>query len=107
MSLLKALQQHTAPAAVPWLPGGNGPVQRFINEIVWQEESDEVPADGGVQYLSHFEMYLAAMREVGAEVSAVESFLVLVRSEGIQSGLQSGVAPAPANEFMRGTFAAG
>ena len=75
MSLLKALQQHAAPAAVPWLPGGNGPVQRFINEIVWQEESDEVPADGGVQYLSHFEMYLAAMREVGADVSAVESFL--------------------------------
>ena len=105
MSLLKALQQHAAPAAVPWLPGGNGSVQRFINEIVWQEESDEVPADGGVQYLSHFEMYLAAMREVGAEVSAVELFLDLVRSEGIQSGLQSGVAPAPANEFMRGTFA--
>ena len=87
MSLLKALQQYSAPAAVPWLPGGNGAVQRFINEIVWQEESDEVPAGNEVRYLRHFQMYVAAMREVEAETASIDRFIEQVRTQGIQPAL--------------------
>ena len=105
MSLLKALQQYSAPAAVPWLPGGNGTVQRFINEIVWQEESDEVPAGNEVRYLSHFQMYVAAMREVEAETASIDRFIEQVRTQGIQPALEEGAVPVPAADFVRSTFA--
>ena len=67
MSLLKALQREPAPAQTPWLPGRFSSAQRFINEIVLEEESDEAPPmAGAVRYLSHFEMYVESMKDVAA-----------------------------------------
>ena len=105
MSLLKALQRHAAPTEAPWLPGGRGSLQRFINEIVWQEESDEVTSENGSRYLSHFEMYVEAMREVGADTSSINAFIEHVRKNGVQPALNSGIAPKPAVDFMSSTFA--
>jgi hypothetical protein len=48
---------------VPWAPKGSPITRRFINEIVLGEESD-LDKDGKV--LSHFEMYLEAMQQIGA-----------------------------------------
>ena len=41
MSLAKYLQNEIAPSSSPWVPRGNSSVQRFINDIVLEEESDE------------------------------------------------------------------
>ncbi len=106
MSLLKSLQQTLAPSSVPWLPVGNPQLRRFVNEIVLAEESDEgLPGTGGrTTHVSHFELYLQAMREVGADTSRPPQFLERVRQSGLEAGLSSGLAPAPCVEFMRATF---
>jgi hypothetical protein len=40
MSLIKFLQHHVAPVRWPWAPGTDATVQRFINELVLEEETD-------------------------------------------------------------------
>lgn len=72
MSLVKALQRELTCVQVPWRPVGDAQVRRFINEIVWGEESD---VDRNGQPTSHFEMYLKAMEGVGASPAAIKDFL--------------------------------
>jgi len=105
MSLLKALQRELAPAETPWLPGRYASAQRFINEIVLEEESDEAPASAGtVRYLSHFEMYVESMEDVAADTASINHFLDRVRLDGVDAALETDIAPAAANDFMRTTF---
>ncbi len=64
MCLLKALQRALTCTETPWIPRGDAATRRLINEIVLSEESDLL-SDG--TYASHFELYLTAMEEAGAE----------------------------------------
>ena len=106
MSLAKFLQHKIAPAQFPWIPIGHPSVRRFINEIVLEEESDEgVPgAPGDYNYSSHFELYCAAMREVGENPAPALDFVALAGQSGFDAALASGAIPEPAREFMRTTF---
>ena len=76
-SLLKALQRLLTCVEVPWLPTPDPQARRLLNEIVLDEESDEAPGGG---YLSHFELYLQAMRECGAKRTTIETFLGSLRA---------------------------
>jgi len=106
MSLCKFLQGELAPTSIPWKPGGHPSARRFINEIVIEEESDEAlpDADGNPTYLSHFELYCGAMKEIGADSSPVKRFVEQAASEGIRAALDSGVAPAASRNFVDRTF---
>ena len=104
MSLLKKLQQIYVPHGSPWVPNPNGNVVRFINEIVMEEESDQSYGSKGESYSSHFEIYLEAMKEVGASTNIIDSFLDQVRSDGIEKALNFSLAPEPSREFMGYTF---
>jgi hypothetical protein len=105
MSLLKYLQHHLAPARYPWRPGPDAAVSRFINELVLEEETDRVPGpDGEERCLSHFELYCGAMQELGADAQAPWRFVRLAADEGLEAAFASGIAPAPAVQFMRTTF---
>jgi len=75
MSLLKALQSRLTCVTVPWLPPADPETARFVNEIVLGEESDDL---GGGLILSHCELYLRAMDELGADASAFRRFMKLV-----------------------------
>jgi hypothetical protein len=77
MSLLKSLQNELTCNTLPWLPKGDAEVRYFINEIVVDEESD-LNQNGSRS--SHFEMYLDAMEEIGADTSAILNFLELIKS---------------------------
>jgi len=77
MSLAKRLQQDLTNLNLPWVPGKDASLARFINEIIFVEESDE-GVDGVPK--SHMELYLEAMDEVGASTKQFEGFLSALAS---------------------------
>ncbi|MHB8472426.1 MAG: DUF3050 domain-containing protein [Gammaproteobacteria bacterium] len=107
MALLKSLQHTLAPTGSPWVPVGNPAVRRFINEIVLAEESDHgLPGPAGqASYISHFELYCQAMREIGADTNGPLRFVDTVRNAGLAAARALAIVPAAAAEFMDTTFA--
>lgn len=103
MSLIKYLQHEVAPARWPWIPSGDVSVQRFINELVLEEESD-IALAGREGHTSHFLLYLDAMREIGANADVPARFVDTVAAQGVDSALAAGIAPAPSVAFTRTTF---
>jgi hypothetical protein len=77
MSLLKALQSKLTCTTTPWFATANPETRYLINEIVLAEESD-LTIDGRRQ--SHYEMYIEAMKDCGADTSEIDGFLTEVHS---------------------------
>lgn len=103
MSLVKYLQSVIAPATYPWVPVGDGSVRRFINELVLEEESDQAIAGG--HYASHFELYLQAMEEIGADTTIPRQFVRDIIHHGLEQAFQQNTLPGPSSQFSRQTFA--
>ncbi|QXH56478.1 DUF3050 domain-containing protein [Pseudomonas maumuensis] len=102
MSLTKRLQQELTCVSLPWLPPTDPAAARLINEIVLGEESDDRLDHG---HYSHFELYLDAMREVGARTQAIEHFVSLQRRGiGALDALQHCGASEAAQRFVRDTL---
>lgn len=102
MTLTKRLQQDLTGRQLPWLPPADPHAARLINEIVLGEESDVHPTSG---YCSHFELYLEAMTEVGADTGAIQRFIERLR-QGAEPGaaLQSVDAPPGVARFVDSTL---
>ena len=71
MSLLKVLQINLTCVKLPWMPTGDAETRYLINEIVTGEESD---VDRTGKRTSHYELYLAAMKQADADTKNVEQF---------------------------------
>lgn len=95
MSLLKALQSLLTCTTSPWKPVGDGKIRQLVNSIVLEEESD---VDKENNPLSHYEMYIDAMKQCGANTSAIESFVSNVSTTNIPS-VNDGV-----DAFLKTTF---
>ncbi|MDC0029164.1 DUF3050 domain-containing protein [bacterium] len=95
MSLLKALQSLLTCTTSPWKPIGDGKIRQLVNSIVLEEESD---VDKENNPLSHYEMYIDAMKQCGANTSAIESFVANVSATNIPS-VNDGV-----DAFLNTTF---
>lgn len=102
MSLTKRLQQELSCTRLPWLPPKDPMAARLINEIVLGEESDDRLDHG---HYSHFELYLDAMREVGASTARIERFVAL-QKEGVHyaTALNSVDAGSAEARFVRETL---
>jgi Protein of unknown function (DUF3050) len=102
MSLLKSLQRNLTCVELPWVPSGPTGSRRLINDIVLVEESDEL----GHGFISHFELYLAGMTQSGADRTAIDAFIELIRAgKGVLTSLKEASAPEPSAEFTTTTWA--
>lgn len=115
-SLLKAMQRQLTCTSVPWVPTADPEARRLVNEIVLDEESDELPRDeaerlglmgpkGPLVSASHFEIYLAAMRQAGANTRPIGRLITLLRDGmPLATALASCGGPPAALDFVRHTF---
>jgi len=102
MSLLKTLQGNLTCTTVPWFPKGTADTRYLINEIVVGEESDE---DLNGIRKSHFEIYLDAMKQCGADTSKIEAFTDVLKNTGdFNSAYLSSETPKEAKDFVDFTF---
>lgn len=102
MSLTKRLQIELTSVSLPWLPPKDPDSARLINDIVLGEESDQRLSGG---HYSHFELYLDAMREVGADTAPIERFVALQREGvGYQAALKAVGASDAALHFVGHTL---
>src|ERR1700723_1753873 len=92
MSLLKRLQQDMTCTRVPWFPADNALAARLINDIVIGEETDVDPEGS---YVSHLELYLRAMADVGGSTRPFDTFCSLARAgTSVEGGLVRTGVPA-------------
>ena len=77
MALLKALQFKLTSTNAPWVPVGSPKTRRLINEIVLEEESD-VNIKG--EPSSHYEMYIDAMKQCGANTNKIQNIVSRLKS---------------------------
>lgn len=103
MSLLKALQARLTTVTTPWVPAAQGArFTRLINEVVLCEESDYLE-DGTC--ISHFEMYLNAMKQCGADTAQIEKLVSQVAGgKKLGEALQSADVPLAVSHFVGTTF---
>ena len=88
------------------MPVGDGSIRRFINELVLEEESDQAlpTASETETFSSHFELYCAAMKEIGANPETVLGFIDKIKLEGVNTALATASIPEASRTFMRTTF---
>ncbi len=101
MCLAKSLQHKFAPAKGYWTPPSNPQMARFINEIILAEESDFLFGDPE-KPMSHFEIYIEAMKEVGANTAPILSFLAKMKDN--KYDLSSSLIPLSCKRFIAETF---
>ncbi|MBO0931084.1 DUF3050 domain-containing protein [Fibrella aquatilis] len=102
MSLLKTLQNNLTCTSVPWFPKGSADTRYLINEIVIGEESD---VDEAGNRLSHFELYLNAMQQSGADTGRINTLLnTLQRTGDLNQAFDAANFPESARRFVEFTF---
>ncbi|SJZ65114.1 DUF3050 domain-containing protein [Sediminibacterium ginsengisoli] len=102
MSLLKSLQVQLTCAQSPWVPVGNANTCFLINEIVLGEESD---VDESGNRTSHFELYLKAMQEMGADTSLINKLVTELRKgSSVYDAFNNTDLPEPVRDFIGHTF---
>ncbi|MEQ8764297.1 MAG: DUF3050 domain-containing protein [Planctomycetota bacterium] len=97
MTWLKTLQRAVTCVELPWQPPAAPDVARFINRLVLDEESDEI-LPGVV--LSHFELYLLAMEDLGAAHPELDAFLARVRASGSIEASARDIESDPLRQFL-------
>jgi len=75
MSLLKSLQRSLTCVTVPWVPRNSAKSANFINHIVVGEECDDLGTHNPENAISHFELYINSMKELGCDTKPILHFV--------------------------------
>lgn len=102
MSLLKSLQNNLTCTSIPWFPKNSADTVHLINEIVLGEECD---VDSFGNRKSHYELYLDAMLQCGADTASIEEFTSVLKNTGdFNLAFIASNTPKEAREFVEFTF---
>jgi hypothetical protein len=102
MSLLKSLQIGLTCVTLPWVPVGSANTRYLINEIVLGEESDVDEHDNRI---SHFELYLNAMRQMGTPTNLIDALINEINhGHSIEQAIQLAPLPNKVKMFLLYTF---
>ena len=102
MSLLKSLQIGLTSVQLPWVPVGSANTRYLINEIVLGEESDVDEHDNRI---SHFELYLKAMRQMGASTNLIDALMSeIAKGKSINDAIKEVSLPEKVKAFLQYTF---
>ena len=102
MSLLKVLQVNLTGVQIPWMPTGDAETRYLINEIVTGEESD---VDRFGKRTSHYELYLKAMKQAGANTGEIERFTAAAqKAADIRQFIGESTLPDEIKNFLDVTF---
>jgi hypothetical protein len=102
MSLLKSLQRKLTCVDIPWRPVEDANTSYLINEIVLGEESD-VDEEGN--RISHFQLYLKAMNQVGADDTQLKAlFTKLDHGTPVKEAISSLGLDQAVQNFLDFTF---
>lgn len=97
MTLLKRLQRDFTNTNEIWTPRKSADNARFIGEICLSEESDEF-VTSSFKHISHFELYLLAMEDIGANTSAIRNFVARIESG---DSFSAALVDAPISEGVK------
>ncbi|AMP01477.1 hypothetical protein CAter282_3696 [Collimonas arenae] len=101
MSLVKRLQCDLTTVSIPWYPPANPNAARLINEIVLGEESDMTPHGP----MTHFDLYLSAMTEIGASTRQINQFLnVIKKGDPLSAALGRAEVEPAVQRFVNATI---
>src|ERR687886_1628183 len=104
MCLVKTLQARLTCVTTPWLPPSDIFSARLINDIVLAEETDEVSPG---RFISHFDLYLNGMIEVGANVIPIQTFIrQLQQGKSVRAALNNLPIPRTTKAFVLSTMEA-
>jgi hypothetical protein len=102
MSLLKSLQIGLTSVSLPWVPVGNADTRYLINEIVLGEESD---VDEAGHRISHFELYIKAMQQMGASTNVISQLIEHINSgKTVYEAIEAATLPQQVKDFLQFTF---
>ena len=102
MSLLKSLQIGLTSVSIPWVPVGNADTRYLINEIVLGEESD---IDEAGNRISHFELYMKAMQQMGASTSIINQLITEINNgASVIHAIESINVLKQVKDFLQFTF---
>ncbi|MDR2259463.1 MAG: DUF3050 domain-containing protein [Azoarcus sp.] len=102
MSLVKRLQAEFTSLSLPWTPPRSAETARLINEIILGEETDIAPQN---RHLSHYELYITAMEEIGADTRQIKTFMdLMATTTPVGEALKIVNAPSAVTDFVTATI---
>lgn len=103
MCLIKALHHRIVSTTPPWLPPEDAHSAHLIIGILAEEEYDL--GEDGSEGVSHFQTYLRAMDNIGADTQTFKKFLDHVRAgKTVEEAAMLVNAPLGPQNFVSATF---
>jgi hypothetical protein len=101
MSILKCVQNFIFTNDILWLPPINPYVAHLLYSILDTEETDKGD-DKGETFASHFQSFIAAMKQINADLGPIDRFLTSIKEEkNFEKAVEAAPIPKGPKEFLQ------